>query len=205
MKSCIATAVQTICLLALSSTAANYSIVVNGTSHDIDIGKEISVNLANGTPLTITLNKKAIVTFSTDNFSFDYSGDGAPSRSDIGDGIFQTMMSSPLGTLVLLQEYGTTDPSSLIDLMIKELTKEEKKYGYTITETPSQMKIGSGILFKGKKSVVKYKGEETTRQVLVHSVKDGGVMVITSIGSDASEADKKMIDIFWKSLKISMK
>jgi len=119
------------CLLSTYATAGDYTLTLNGVEVEIDLGKDFTVELPGGQKVLVTLKKKAIISFEGDYFKFDHPNQFVPARSDLGDGIFQTMLVSPLGSMVLIQEYKDIDPSSLVDFMVNELVKEEER----ITDT----------------------------------------------------------------------
>ena len=110
------------------------------------------------------------------------------------------MMVTPLGSGVLVQEYKTMDPSSMVDMMLNELTKEEVDYGYEYTEEKVQKKI-VGATFSGKQAITSYKDEEWVRAVYTLGGKDQGLLVVTFIEKDNYGTEKDMLDRFWKSLK----
>lgn len=192
-------------LICTQVMAGNYILTIDGKEHDIELGKETSIELPDGKKIELKLEKKSIASFKVKNFSFEHPSDIMPSRSDLGDGIYQTMVTTPLGTLALIQEYETINPASLVDIMIQELTKEEKNYGYEIMTSPVEVKLGSGKILSGKMSISKYRGEETTRYVLFYSLRYSGLLVVVQFDKDITKEDKAMIDRFWKTLVITMK
>ena len=185
--------------------AGNYLLSIDGQEFEIELGEETALSLPDGNRVQIKLNKKAIVRFRTYTFSFDHPNEFTPSRTDLGDGIHQTMMSSPVGTLVMVQEYADMDPSTLVDLMVNELTKEEKNYGYEITTVSTTKELTDGTVLAGKKTTTSYRGEKRTLHVLHHAIKDAGVLLITGIDEDATPEDQAMMETFWKSLALSLK
>ena len=93
------------------------------------------------------------------------------------------------------------NPSSLVDHMVSELTKEEKDYGYQYSESIIQKKAGD-LTFIGKEAVTTYPGEEWTRTVVAYGWKDRGVLVITAIEKDNYEIEMHLINQLWKSIQI---
>lgn len=184
--------------------AGNYLLSIDGQEFEIELGEETALSLPDGNRVQIKLNKKAIVRFRSDTFAFDHPNEFTPSRTNLGDGIHQTMMSSPVGTLVMVQEYANMDPSTLVDLMLNELTKEEKNYGYEIAISPATKKLADGTTLSGKKATSTYRGEQRTLHVLHHAVKDAGILFITGIDGDATAEDQAMMATFWKSLALSL-
>jgi len=187
------------------ASAGNYVLAIDGKKHEVEVGKQKNVELSDGKTIKVVLEKKAIVSFKAENLSFEHPSGVAPSRTEIRDGIQQTMMATPLGTLVLVQEYAKIDPAGLVDMMISQLTKEEKQRGYKITNSPAKTKLASGKTLTGRKSISTHKGEQTTRHVLCYSISDAGVMIITQIDNEAPPEDRSMVDVFWKTLNISLK
>jgi len=194
-----------ICLCTTSALAANYTLTIDGKAFDLDLDREQAIKLSAKQELRVTLSLFAIVTFTTENISFDHPGTLAPSRTDLGDGVFQTMLASPRGTLVMVQEFTSVDPSPFIDLMLGELTKEELQAGYKVTTSAATQKLAGGEILNGKLSVSVSEDDEYTRQVLSYGGKESGVMIVTQIEAGSSDADKAMIDIFWQSLKVNFK
>lgn len=190
-------------LIAAPALAGNYILTIDGKAQEIDLGQTSTVTLENGQTIEIILDQKEVLTFKTNNFSFDYPSELTPARTDLGDGIYQTMLATPMGSLILVQEYENIDPSSMVDLMLHELTKEEVQYGYKITES-KETRTANGKEFKGKKALATYRGEENTRHVMTHSDRDAGLLVVTMLDKTAPEKDVKMIDRFWESIAVTM-
>jgi len=205
MKASLVVGIACIWLICSHAIAGNYILTVEGKKHEVDVGKPTIIELRDGKSIVVTLEKKAVVSFTSENFSFDHPSGVTPSRSDLGDGIHQTMMSTPLGTAVIIQEYANMDPSGLVDMMVNELTKEEKRYGYKISMSPAEMKLANGIVVKGKKVDAEYRGEQSTRHVLCHSIRDAGILVITVVDKEAPPEDQIMIETFWKTFIPSLK
>ena len=192
-------------LICGQASAGDYVLTIDGTQYELDLGRQATIKLPDGRTLGVTLDKKVIVSFKSEHFSFEHPSQFAPSQTDLGDGISQTMMASALGTVVIVQEYTTMNPSGLIDVVLNELTKEEVQYGYELSKSPSARKLASGAQLKGKVAVSKYKGEEYTRHVLGYESRDAGLLIITQVEKHAPPEDLAMLETFWKSLQISMK
>jgi len=190
-------------LISVPALAGNYVLTIDGKSQDIDLGQASAITLENGQTLELLLSKKDILNFKTNNFSFDYPSEFTPARTNLGDGIYQTMLATPMGSLILVQEYENMDPSSMIDMMVHELTKEEVQYGYKIDKT-EEAKSVNGNTFKGQKAVATYKDEQNIRYVMTYSARDAGLLVVTMLDKTAPEKDIKMVEDFWSSLKASM-
>ena len=185
--------------------ADQYTLTIDGKEYDINIGRQKIVKLADGRILRVTLNKKAIVSFKSDQFTFNYPSRLSPSRVEIDRGIYQTGMGTPTGVMVLVQEYMNLDPSGIIDMMLNELTKEEAHYGFEITKLETTKTLSDGTELTGKMAVSTYKEVETTKHVLCYPARDAGLIIITMFENDTPPEDRQIIDLFWKTLKVSLK
>ena len=184
--------------------AGNFTLTINGKKFDVSLDKQVVIKVG-ASRLRVTLAKKTIVRFKTATFSFNHPSRLSPSRTSLGNGIHQTMMASPIGTIIMVQEYSTMDPSGLVDLMIRELTKEEVKYGYKIKKSAAARKLADGKKVKGKMAVSKYKSKQIVRHVLTYGWTDAGILIVTQIDRSSSAQEAKMISTFWKTLKITLK
>lgn len=191
--------------LPFTGLAGNYIITIDGKEVEVDEDKESTLTLENGQKVKVLLKKKDILSYATDTFSFDHSKHYNPARTDLGANVFQSMLVTPIGTAVMIQEYKTLNPANLIDMMVDELTKEEVNYGYKLTESPETMTLSDGTVLKGKKVVTTHDEGAYTRYILAASGKGKGNLFITQIERDNEETESEVIDLFWKSLKVNLK
>jgi hypothetical protein len=192
--------------LANFALAGNYILVIDGQEYEVDLDEKANIKLADGKTLNVTLKKKPILAYKTDMYSFDHPSEVTPARENLGEGIHQMMVASVQGTVIMVQEYTTLDPAGLIDMMVNELTKEERQYGYKFLDVPYQKKLADDkTIATGKQSISSIDGDQTTRQVLSISGKDKGLLIITIVNKAAPDADKKMVETFWQSLKTDIK
>ncbi len=188
--------------LSYGQEPANYEITIDGKKRDISLGREYQMKLRSGETVTVRVNRKAIVTYKDDFISFQHKSDLTVSSTDIGNGIRQTMTNTALGTLILFQEYSTMDPSTLIDMMLQELTKEQVQYGYALKKESFSRKLGDGTEFKGKMATLSYKDEVEYWSVLSFGKRGKGLLVITKIDKDNMKQEKDVIDLMWNSLSL---
>ena len=188
-------------LFVTSSLAGNLLLEINGQKFEISEDQVETLELKNGDELKVRLTKKSTATFDAPMFSVDHPGQMSASREDLGDGIHQTILVTPNGTLALVQEYETVDPSSLIDLLIDELTEEEVSFGYKLEKQEAEKTLADGSIAKGLKVVTTHEEEEYTRFVLTVSKDGQGLMLLSQFEKSAPEEDSAMIDQFWKTLR----
>lgn len=185
--------------------AGNYKLTIDGKQYELDLGETAEVAIQGGQKVQVKLEKKEVAEFKANAFSFSYPSNVTPSKTDLGDGNLQTMMATPTGTLVIVQEYSEINPSEMIDLILTEATKEEVGAGYNLTTKEFSKKLSDGRTVTGKCAITKNRTNEYERYVLSHRVKDGGIVIITQVEKNASRNDLEMIDQFWKTMKILMK
>ncbi|WP_028865608.1 hypothetical protein [Psychromonas aquimarina] len=187
------------------SFAENYVLTIGKESYELSLDKEVRIKVGEHY-VSAKLKQKDYLTYTTGNFSFEYPKQYSPSKSDLGGGIFQTAMMTPLGTVVLIQEYTNIDPSSLLDLMINEVTKEEREYGYKLESRPLSTTLSDGTVLNGKVVTSKYKGSDIERLFYTYGIKDSGLLIMTQIDYEiASSGDEDVINRLIKSLKVTMK
>ena len=201
----IAVVVVLITFFAGAAFARNYILTIDGREYEIDLGTKTTVALADGRKVDVELEKKSIADFKTSNFSFSHPSHVTPSRTNIGEGIYQTMMATPSGTMVLIQEYAGIDPSELVDFMLNELLKEEVQYGYDITRTAAIKKLNDGKTVSGKLAVSRHRTTEYERYVFTYGVRDAGILIVTQAEKAAPRDDLMLIDIFWDTMQVTMK
>ncbi len=191
-------------LLAHAVVADNYTITIDGQSYDIALNKSVEVKVGDEL-VTVQLEQKDVLKYSVKNFSFDHAKEYLPSKTDLGDGLYQTVLMTPLGSAVMIQEYITLAPSGMMDLMINEITKEERDYGYTIESKAISKTLSDGVSLSGFEVTSKYKDSDIKRMFLTFDVKDSGLFIMTQIDYGIAANDDAFIKVFYDSLKISMK
>lgn len=190
--------------LVNTSFAANYILTIGNERHEISLDKTEQIKIGDSY-VSVKLEQKDVLTYSSENFSFEYPRRYSPSKSDLGDGILQTAMMTPLGSVVMVQEYLTINPSGLIDLMINEVTKEEREYGYKIKSSDISITLSDGKRLKGKVVTSKYKGSDIKRYFYTYGVKDSGLFIMTQIDYESEPSAEALINQVINSLKITMK
>ncbi len=202
-------ALAAIVLAGLSSVAAvspaeageGYKLRINGAEHPIGLDAPKDIVLPDGTRLEIVLTQDEYADYTTENFGFSHKNVYKPSRSDLGSGISQTAILTPLGTGVMVQEYNGLNPTLLVGLMVKELTKEEVEYGYDYKEREVTRRVGDKVL-EGREAVTSYQDEHWTRTVYAYGERDSGLLIVTFVEQEYAETDAALLDDFWRTLEI---
>lgn len=191
-----------VCTAAFAQGSANYQITINGQTSDVALDGEYTFTTPGGEKITYVIKKKDIVTFEDEMVSFQHSGALTVSTTKIDEGIEQVLAVTPLGTGYIIQEYDGMDPSTLNDLMLQELTKEDVSYGYELSKEEYAKVLKSGQTLKGIKATLKYKDEEKYYTITSHGARDKGVLVITMIDKEYQEKESPVIDLLWESLAL---
>ena len=189
---------------AFGQNVPNYEISINGKTYDISLGRDYQIKSDSGETLHFRVNKKAVMTYKNGYTSFQHKSDFAVSSVDLGNGIRQTMTNTAVGTLVLIQEYSTMNPVSLVNLMLQELTKEQINYGYKMQKETYSKALKDGTKLFGKRAILKYNDEEEYWTVLAYGKKDRGFMVITKIDRENLDTEKNIIELMWETLQIEL-
>lgn len=102
----------------------NYQLTIDGKTYELNLNEEIQVIDKSGKSVTIGLQAKPYTEYSDQFISFHHKSGLSVSSQDLGDGIQQLMSATATGALIIIQEYSSIDPSPLVTMMLKEVTKE---------------------------------------------------------------------------------
>lgn len=188
----------------LSTTAGNYILTIDGKQHDIDLDQQNSVKLSDGKTINVLLKKKTVAAYKEKWFSFDYPSDLKPSRTKIMNGLYQTMLATPTGALILIQEYSTINPVNNVDRLLNSVTRTKVRSGYKAKTEPVEKTIQGGIVMKGKSSYLTDKEKWTKYEVYSYGKDKSGIIIMTMSQKINNPQDIKMLNLFWKTIKISM-
>ncbi|MEF2145938.1 MAG: hypothetical protein V3573_10865 [Desulfovibrionaceae bacterium] len=200
------TAVLALCLLLLASAAlaqGNYEIVIDGKTQEIELGNQYSGQTASGGNFSFTVRKKAQMTYADDLLSFDHPGDKVVTESRLDKDLVQLMCNSANGSLYMIQEYTSMDPSMLVPLMLNELVKEQVNYGYSIDKQQTTRTTANGKKLSGTRATARYNSEEMYYEVLSYGSKDRGLILVSAIDKSFLEQDQAFLDLMWNTLKIN--
>lgn len=184
--------------------SANYVLTVGDESYDVSLDTDTKIKVG-GEYISINLTQKNILLYSTDGFSFQHPKQYSPSKTELDGDISQTVIMTPLGSVVMIQEYSSFDPTSLIDIMVSEVTKEERNYGYEIESNEKTMTLSDGKVLKGLVVTSKYKGSDIKRGFYTYGLKDSGLFIMTQIDYEIEPIGDRLIEDIFKSLIIKIK
>ena len=197
-------------VIALASTAAHadnpktYKLTIGDVTVDIDPGETLDVTMPDGKQTKVTLSLNDFATYAGAMFSFVHPTNVAVTKTELDPHIHQYLMASALGTLIIIQEYGSMNPTSLDNLMLQELTKETLAAGGELTQQPGSRTLPDGKQLTGLTAKVKTKADTTDFEILAYGTSDQGVLVVTRVDESNAAKEGAMIEKFWESLQLKM-
>jgi len=184
------------------SPAENYNLNIEGAEVDVALGVPKSVVLKDGKTVRVVLKQKDVVVFQSDEFFFQHRREYTPGRKDLGGGIYQTMLATPQGSLIMVQEYSDLDPAMQVDPTLRAVTEDEVKLGYEYQEKPATMTLAGGKIMKGKQAVITQGETRRTYTVVACPDRSCRVLVVTKINDDMIEEEGHILDFFWSTLQV---
>lgn len=194
-------------LAAVAPLAGNsrYAVIIDGQQRDVTLGKPIAHTLANGESITLRVIEKDLLRFSDAALSFDYPATLRPEVSQVDAATRQVMLASSRGTLLLVQVYDGVKPSSLVQTMLAELTREHRKDPKKPLATQPFLKTTTGDrTFTGLRASVWYGLREYHYTVAACDIGAGGILVVTVNATDAKAEEKRLVETFWRTAEIHL-
>ena len=190
--------------LVCAPAIGNYLITVDGSKHDIELGKEIVVQSGKGENIHIRIDKKKHTTFRGKFVSFSHNSDMTVSSTGMDDGIRQIMAITGRGTIILVQEHSKVNPAKLLDLCLQGVVKDQLEKGYRMTKKKYREELTDGTKLEGYKATLKRGKKTKTYIVLVKGKGRKGVVAVTSIDKENRRDDRDVLELFWKTLTIKL-
>jgi len=204
LRTAIVTAALVLSGQGLADDPKTYRLTIGDVSVEINPGETVDVTLPGGQKTTATLQVNEFATHSGKIFSFVHPTSVAVAKSDLGDGIFQHLMASATGTLVIVQEYDAMNPVFLNQLMLQELTKESVQAGAELSQEPTTRTLADGKVLSGLKATVTSRTEKAYFEVLSYGVTDRGVVLVTRIDEENTASEGSLLAKFWETLQIKL-
>ncbi|NOT38124.1 MAG: hypothetical protein HOP11_12190 [Saprospiraceae bacterium] len=145
--------------LIFAQNQGNFILVINNDSIQVNLNMEFNYKTSSGEELKMSIIQPDVLTYSDDLISFSYEKSLSVSNTKIEKGIEQCVILKSTGTGFLIQKNKTMNPSSLTELMLKEITKESMNYGYSKSEKEFKKKLKSGQVIEGIQATLTYKDE----------------------------------------------
>jgi hypothetical protein len=179
-----------------------FTVTIDGVEVPIDPGETVKARSKDGSPMAVTLSRNPYAAFSDEMLSFQHPGSLTVATQKLSKNITQHMAASALGTAIIVQEYDGIDPTTLVPLMVQELTKDDVKIGGELTDEPAERTLRSGLTLNGRRATMKLRKDLKTVEVFAYGQDSRGVLLVTIITDDNQQTDGELVARFWSTLGI---
>lgn len=193
---------STIISSAFAEPDKNFTLTVDGKDYDIAIDGAVKVKSSTGEDLDIALKRKEFATFSTDYVAFEHRSELSVATTDISKHLHQYLATTALGTMVLVQQYDSMSPTTLNELMMKQLTDDDLRSGGKLEKKNYTQTLVDGKVMNGLYGHMVTGADDLEIIVVSADVGNGGIIAITRIEKEAVANDQPLVDRFWKTLKL---
>lgn len=180
----------------------NYIIKIDGKEININVGENKTIKDKNGQDISISLEKNKISSFRDGLIYFEHNSDYNVSVTKL-KGLKQSMLTNGVGSVIMLQEYEVSPNismnSMLLDSALQMLNiKDTQSVKNKIKTKLSDGKTLEGVEQTSTLSIAKI--DAKTAEIDI----DGKKYVAVSINMYGGALNgKDMVDLFWKSLRLS--
>jgi hypothetical protein len=185
-----------------ASAQEDYTIRVNGVAYPVALDKPYDLTVG-GNKITVQVSANDSMTYRNEMFSFKYPKAYKVSKTQVSDGLEQISILNAEGSGFAIQRYSTIDPSSLNELMLKEVTKESLNYGFKEERSSYTKTLRSGQNIVMTRSVLTYKDDRNVYEVGSLGMKDSGILIlIINTGISTKQSDE-VVGMMWKTLSLN--
>jgi hypothetical protein len=185
-----------------AQSAKNYILEIDGDTIHVSLDQPVSFKSAKGQTYKVKVSRKEFLNFNNEAISFNYPSQYSVSTSKIDEGVEQILLMTATGNGIMLQVYSSMNPELAVDLMLNQVTEDDISAGYKQTLSETQKTINDGIVFKGKRSILKMDDETEEFVCLAFGKKKKGILVM-EIKNNMDDPDAlKMFEVFWKTLAV---
>jgi|SRR5690606_3061329 len=180
----------------------DYTLHLKDTSIKVSLNKNYEMKI-NGQSVSFYLSGNDTLTYEDEFMSFKYTHEFKVSNSIIEDGFEQVMIVSADGMGVIIQKHSYLNPSKLNEVMIDEVTKESRNYGFVMSREDYKRKLNSGRQIEINKAVLKYKEQVSIYELTSFGKKDEGAVILTMVNNNIPGGPgEKLVELMWKTLQI---
>lgn len=181
----------------------SFTLSIGDQTVQMDAGESLEVTLPGGGKTTVKLERNPFSRYVGKTFSFDHPSGLAVANSELDNGIEQYLMATAVGTLVIIQDYETLDPTTLDQMMLQQMTMDGVRAGAKVDQKPTTRKLADGTELKGIVATEAGAKETIRYEIVGHGNGDEGVLVITRVDDANAKVDGAVIERFWDTLKIA--
>ncbi len=201
----LATAVAIGCLMAGQANAGDgkgFRLTIDGVEVGVNPGDTLDVTMKDGRRIPVELQRSDTVTFTGGKFSFDHDGKFTVAKTDLGDGVQQYALMTPIGTGIIVQVYKGLNPSGYTDVVLQQMVQESLNGGAKISRHATERTLPSGSVLKGVKAETATDGDVMEYEIVATGRPEGGVLVATLLNRENIAKEGMILDKLWASLKV---
>ncbi|KAA1179250.1 hypothetical protein FP026_16870 [Rhizobium tropici] len=201
----LATAIAMGCLAighANAGDSKGFRLTIDGVVVSINPGDTFEVTMKDGRKVPVELQRSDTVTFTGGKFSFDHDGKLTVAKTDLGDGVQQYALMTPIGTGIIVQAYKGLNPSSNTDLVLQQMVQESLNGGAKITKQSAQRTLPSGSVLKGVKAETTTDDDVMEYEIVATGRPEGGILVATFLNKENIDKEGGILDKLWSTLKV---
>jgi hypothetical protein len=179
-----------------------FTVTVDGVSIMMNPGESGQITLKDGRTLTVGLTANPFTSWSDSMVSFDHPSGINVATQMLSKRTTQRSMASAVGTVVVIQEYDSMEPTTLNQMMMNELTKNDVKLGAELTQSEAKKTLRGGMVLSGLHGILKSRTAVKTIEVFSYGNDGRGVMLISQLNDDNKANDQAFVDQFWRTLAL---
>ncbi|MFK0166844.1 hypothetical protein [Rhizobium sp. NPDC090279] len=201
----LATAIAIGWLAASNANAGDgkgFRLMIDGVIVGINPGDALEITLKDGRKVPVELQRSETVTFTGGKFSFDHDGKFTVAKTDLGDGVQQYALMTPIGTGIIIQVYKGLNPSSYTDVVLQQMVQESISGGAKISKRATERTLPSGSVLKGVKAETTTDDDVMEYEIVATGRPDGGVLIATFLNKENIPKEGVILDKLWSTLKV---
>lgn len=201
----LATAIAIGCLAvghAHAGDGKGFRLAIDGVEVGINPGDALDVTLKDGRKVSVDLQRSESVTFTGGKFSFDHDGKFTVAKTDLGGGVQQYALMTPIGTGIIVQEYKGLNPTGITDFVLQQMVQESINGGAKMTKETTQRTLAGGSVLKGVKAETTTDNDVMDYEIVATGRPEGGVLVATFLNKENIPKEGAILSKLWSSLKV---
>ena len=179
-----------------------FRLTIDGVSVGINPGDTLEVTMKDGSKVPVELQRSETVTFTGGKFSFDHDGKFTVAKTDLGGGVQQYALMTPIGIGIIVQVYKGLNPSSYTDAVLQQMVQESLNGGAKVSKRSTQRTLPSGTVLKGLKAETTTDDDVMEYEIVATGRPEGGVLVATFLNRENLPKEGGILDKLWSTLKV---
>lgn len=192
-------------LFAFPVFATEYTLRIDGKNYPLILGEEQMIRLPDGEEVLVRVDQKEILEFRQEKYSFSHPKELRPRRKNVGGGDWETTMTTPSGTMLVIHESEKDDNAEIAELFLKDLEEEEEMAGYMRKTTKALQTLADGRQLHGHHILSTGDDGTILRHLYRFPRKNSSLLIFTEMKEENGETDQKVLDLFWNTLNLKMK